>query len=98
MHSQLLVKTEYRGRIAAIRNSRNGSVALTAWLGSAWYSDCHDRSPALPLQTPAEIIAHAVWLHYCFPLSFRDVEDLLAERAIAVLFQTLAEWAAKSGL
>ena len=29
---------------------------------------------------PAEIIAHAVWLYYPFPLSLRDVEDLLAER------------------
>jgi putative transposase len=33
---------------------------------------------------PAEIIAHAVWLYYRFPLSFRDVEDLLAERGIEV--------------
>jgi putative transposase len=47
---------------------------------------------------PAEIIAHAVWLYYRFPLSFRDVEDLLAERGIAVLFQTVAESVAKFGL
>ncbi|ELT49790.1 transposase [Brucella intermedia M86] len=36
---------------------------------------------------PAEIIAHAVWLYYRFPLSFRDVEDLFAERGIEVSFQ-----------
>ncbi|AYM14691.1 hypothetical protein At1D1108_50650 (plasmid) [Agrobacterium tumefaciens] len=47
---------------------------------------------------PAEIIAHAVWLYYRFPLSFRDVEDLLAERGIEVSFQTISEWAAKFGL
>ncbi|MBB3387239.1 MULTISPECIES: transposase [unclassified Rhizobium] len=47
---------------------------------------------------PAEIIAHAVWLYYRFPLSLHDVEDLLAERGIAVSFQTVAEWAAKFGL
>jgi len=47
---------------------------------------------------PAEIIAHAVWLHYRFPLSLRDVEYLLAERGIIVTFQTVAEWAAKFGL
>ncbi|NSY72663.1 IS6 family transposase [Agrobacterium tumefaciens] len=47
---------------------------------------------------PAEIIAHAVWLYYRFPLSFRDVEDLLAERSIEVSFQTVSEWAAKFGL
>ena len=33
---------------------------------------------------PAEIIAHAVWLYYRFPLSFRDAEDLLAERGMVV--------------
>jgi hypothetical protein len=31
---------------------------------------------------PAEIIRHAVWLYRRFTLSFRDVEDLLAERGI----------------
>jgi len=31
---------------------------------------------------PPEIISHAVWLYYRFGLSFRDVEDLLAERAL----------------
>ncbi len=47
---------------------------------------------------PAEIIAHAVWLYYRFLLSFRDVEDVLAERGIEVSFQTVSEWAAKFGL
>ena len=47
---------------------------------------------------PAEIIAHAVWLYYRFPLSLRDVEDLLSERGIDVSFQTVSEWAAKFGL
>ena len=47
---------------------------------------------------PAEIIAHAVWLYYRFPLSLHDVEDLLAERGIIVSFQTVSEWAAKFGL
>lgn len=47
---------------------------------------------------PAEIIAHAVWLYYRFPLSFRDVEDLLCERGIDVSFQTVSEWAAKFGI
>lgn len=47
---------------------------------------------------PAEIIAHAVWLYYRFPLSLRDVEDLLAERGIEVSFQTVSEWVLKFGL
>jgi hypothetical protein len=39
----------------------------------------------------AEVIAHAVWLYHRFPLSLRDVEDLLAERGIDVSFQTVSE-------
>ncbi|TWB45040.1 hypothetical protein FBZ98_11642 [Rhizobium sp. ERR 922] len=47
---------------------------------------------------PTEIIAYAVWLYFLFPLSLRDVEDLLmAERGIDVSFQTVSEWAAKFG-
>ena len=46
---------------------------------------------------PAEIIAHAVWLYFRFPLSLRHVEGLPAERGIEVSFQTVAEWAAKFG-
>jgi hypothetical protein len=33
---------------------------------------------------PPDVISHAVWLHHRFCLSFRDVEDLLAERGITV--------------
>jgi hypothetical protein len=46
---------------------------------------------------PAEIISHAMWLYFRFPLSLRHVEDLLAERGIEVSFQTVAEWAVKLG-
>jgi hypothetical protein len=33
-------------------------------------------------QFPAEIIQHATWLYLRFTLSYRDVEELLAERGI----------------
>ena len=33
---------------------------------------------------PPDIIAHAVWLYFRLSLSFRDVEDLLAQRGITV--------------
>ncbi|WP_425959426.1 hypothetical protein [Rhizobium sp. ST-5] len=39
----------------------------------------------------AEIIAHAVWLYYRFPVGLRHVEDLLAERGIDVSFQTVSK-------
>ena len=39
---------------------------------------------------PAELIAHAVWLYFRFPLSLRMVEDMLAARGIIVSHQTVA--------
>ncbi len=38
---------------------------------------------------PAEIIGHAVWLYHRFCLSFRDVEDLLAQRGITVSYEAI---------
>ena len=44
---------------------------------------------------PAEIIQRAVWLYFRFPLSYRDVEDLLAERGVEVSYETVRRWALK---
>ena len=44
-----------------------------------------------------EIIRHAVWLYSRFTLSFRDVEDLLAERGIDVSNETVRRWFLKFG-
>ncbi|CUX02221.1 hypothetical protein AGR2A_pa40126 [Agrobacterium genomosp. 2 str. CFBP 5494] len=44
---------------------------------------------------PAEIIAHAVWLYFRFPLSLRMVEDMLAARGIIVSHQAIRLWAEK---
>ncbi len=41
---------------------------------------------------PPEIIQQAIWLYVRFALSFRDVEDLLAERGIAVSYETVRRW------
>ncbi len=47
---------------------------------------------------PPEIISHAVWLYYRFGLSFRDVEDLLAERSVTVAYETVRQWCRTFGL
>ena len=47
---------------------------------------------------PADIISHAVWLYYRFGLSFRDVEDLLAQRGITVTYEAIRQWCRKFGL
>lgn len=46
---------------------------------------------------PAKVISHAVWLYYRFGLSFRDSEDLLAERGVEVSYETIRQWCGKFG-
>ncbi len=46
---------------------------------------------------PPEIIAHAVWLYFRFTLSYRDVEELLAERGVVVTYETVRQWCRKFG-
>ncbi len=49
------------------------------------------------LRFPAEIISHAVWLYFRFPLSLRMVDELLAARGIIVSYETVRQWAVKFG-
>ncbi len=46
---------------------------------------------------PPEIISHAVWLYHRFGLSFRDAEDLLAQRGITVTYETIRQWCRNFG-
>jgi len=46
---------------------------------------------------PPPIIQHAIWLYFRFSLSYRDVEDLLAERGIDVSYETIRRWVLKFG-
>jgi hypothetical protein len=46
---------------------------------------------------PPKIIRHPVWLYLRFTLSYRDVEDLLAERGLADSYETIRRWVLKFG-
>ena len=46
---------------------------------------------------PQQIIAHAVWLYFRFPLSLRLAEELLLERGIVVSYETIRRWGLKFG-
>ncbi len=46
---------------------------------------------------PSEIISHCVWLYFRFPLSFRDVEEMLAIRGVNLSYETVREWCLKFG-
>jgi hypothetical protein len=81
----------------APRGCRHGIVTITGWLasepqvigaGMAKISyRCHHFS--------AQVIQHAVWLYLRFSLSYRDVEDLLAERRLDLSYETIRRWVLK---
>lgn len=59
-------------------------------------------TPPLPTQYngqrfPTAIIAHAVWLYFRFPLSYRQLEEILAARGISVRYETIREGCGKFG-
>jgi putative transposase len=46
---------------------------------------------------PVEIISHGVWLYHRFPLSFREVEEMMLQRGIVVSHETIWQWCRKFG-
>tara|TARA_R110000823_G_scaffold271142_1_gene390590 strand:- start:51 stop:380 length:330 start_codon:yes stop_codon:yes gene_type:complete len=46
---------------------------------------------------PPDVIRHAVWLYFRFTLSFRDVEEMLAQRGIEVSYETIRRCTRKFG-
>jgi putative transposase len=46
---------------------------------------------------PAEIIGHCVWLYHRFPLSFREIEEMMLGRGIILSHETVRQWCAKFG-
>ncbi len=55
------------------------------------------KSPYAGYRFPGEVISHAVWLYFRFPLSLRMVEEMLAARGIVVSYETVRRWALKFG-
>jgi len=46
---------------------------------------------------PCQIIAHCVWLYFRFNLSFRDIQEMMLERGIAVSHESIRLWCLKFG-
>ena len=55
------------------------------------------RSRYTGVRYPPEIISHAVWLYFRFPLSLRMIEEMLAARGIVVSHETVRQWVRKFG-
>ena len=69
----------YSGPVSRLISQSRGIVKLTAVGDNRLMESLYRRH-----RFPPEVISHAVWLYHRFALSFRDVEDLLAERGITV--------------
>lgn len=52
----------------------------------------HDPAPYGGHRFPAAIIQHAIWLYLRFSLSYRDVEELLAERGLDLSYESVRRW------
>ncbi len=46
---------------------------------------------------PAEIISYCVWLYYRFSLSYRDIEEIMAQRGVRVSYESIRQWCLKFG-
>ena len=72
-------------------NDGHGLVTPISGLRPRWRSSSQKISYK-GYRFPLEIIPQAIWLYVRFTLSFRDVEDLLAERGIMVSYETVRRW------
>ncbi len=54
-------------------------------------------SPYRRHRFPGEIISYCVWLYYRFSLSYRDIEDLMAQRGVRVSYESIRQWCLKFG-
>jgi transposase-like protein len=66
-----------------------------------WHYRAMQTSPALDLYKrhgfPAEIISHCVWLYYRCSLSYRDIEELTADRGVTLSHEAVRYWCHKFG-
>ena len=73
--------------------SRKRGRERSADRGRCWHVLALLPTPSLP----AAIIQHTIWLYLRFTLSYRDVEDLLAERGLDLSYETVRRWVLKFG-
>ena len=73
------------------------SAATPQWIGAQTRHNATAYARYTGYRFPAEIIGHAVWLYFRFPLGLPMVEELLAARGIIVSHETMRRWALKFG-
>ena len=86
------LRARWRRQLAIAR-----AVSRQRWRVSVYRLRCRMTISFARHQFPPAIIQHAVWLYVRFTLSYRDVEDLLAERGLDVSYETVRRWVLKFG-
>ncbi len=74
---------------------RGGFVYLTHLWQTGQREETNPQLPTSPVHS--EIISHAMWLCHRFCFSFREAEELLAERGNTVTHETVRQWCQKFG-
>jgi hypothetical protein len=83
----------------SLRKARAGTVRLTIKVRPRSYTAAMPtvRDPLYQRHRfPPEVISHAVWLYFRFPLSLRMVEEMLATRGFFVTYETVGQWGRRS--
>jgi putative transposase len=103
-HMPASIATSFQGNAQAFQSSLSstpiGTVRLTIKAGPRSYTATMPtaRDPLYQRHRfPPEVISHAVWLYFRFPLSLRMVEEMLATRGICVTYETVRQWGKKFG-
>ncbi len=84
--------------VQELLHQRGIQVSIVVNGRPSWAGRTHFSTPArmrTPGRFPMTIIQHAIWLYHRFPLSYRDVQELLHQRGIEVSHETLREWCIK---
>src|SRR5512132_3361587 len=89
---------------ASPRSRAGGIVKLTSSLPGTylvWHTHhmttLPGTNPYKRHRFPSEIISHCVWLYFRFCLSYRDVEELMAERGVILTYEAVRYWCRKFG-
>jgi hypothetical protein len=75
--------------VADAKNLRPGIVTETLTAAGSDDTVGNDAHRLCPARFPPDVIRHAVWLYLRLTLSYRDVEELLAERGLDVSYETI---------
>jgi putative transposase len=72
-------------------------IGYLVWVGQTGFVDPTSSSLYRGHRYPVEIISRCVWLYHRFPLSLREVEEMMLARGVIVSYETIHQWCRKFG-